>query len=47
MKNYAETIEMMELAGWFRVHETNTHIFFCKRMADGSFANKSVEYSGI
>lgn len=47
MKNYAETIEMMELEGWFRVHENNTHIFFYKRLADGSFAKKSVEYSGI
>ena len=44
MKNYEETIKMMEADGWFRVHETTTHIFFYKRLADGSFAKKTIEY---
>jgi predicted RNA binding protein YcfA (HicA-like mRNA interferase family) len=45
MKNYEETIKMMEADGWFRVNESKTHIFFCKRLVDGNFARKTVEYS--
>jgi len=45
MKNYNETIKMMEADGWFRVHETSTHIFFYKRMPHGGFAKTCVEYS--
>ena len=44
MKTYDETIKEMETDRWFRVHETNTHIFFYRRMADGSFERTSVEY---
>ena len=44
MKTYNETIQAMEQAGWFRVHETTTHIFFVKRAADGSFMRTAVEY---
>ena len=47
MKNYEETIKTMEAEGWFRVWETASHIFFCKRLADGRFARKSVEYKKI
>ena len=44
MKSYSETIKEMEQKGWFRVHETKTHIFFYKRMANGDFAKCSVEH---
>lgn len=45
MKGYAETIKEMEAKGWFRVHENNSHIFFAKRIADGTFERTSVEYT--
>ena len=44
IKSYNETIAEMENKGWFRVSETRTHIFFYKRMADGSFARCTMEY---
>jgi predicted RNA binding protein YcfA (HicA-like mRNA interferase family) len=44
MLNYAETLKLMEAEGWERVHESNTHIFFVKRLSDGSFARNAVEY---
>ena len=47
MKTYTETIKEMEAKGWFRVWESTTHIFFAKRMADGSFDRVTVEYFGI
>lgn len=45
MKNYEETIKMMEADGWFRVNESKTHIFFYKRLSNGNFSTKTVEYS--
>ena len=44
MKNYNETIKEMEANGWFRVHESNTHIFFAKRTSDGLFIRTAVAY---
>lgn len=44
MLNYAETLKLMEAEGWARVHESNTHIFFVKRLSNGNFARKTVEY---
>lgn len=46
MKNYIETIEMMKNLGWSRVHETKSHIFFVRRMSNGCFERKTVEYVG-
>lgn len=43
--SYEEVLKREEVNGWFRYNESNTHIFFAKRMASGEFSYKSVEYS--
>jgi predicted RNA binding protein YcfA (HicA-like mRNA interferase family) len=45
MKNYNETIKEMESNGWFRISESNTHIFFVKRTSDGYFIRTAIEYA--